>query len=113
MDDAAGRGDGRRDTRTTNRTGEQRGARRELARSPPGGTEGRAKPEWNRDVPVKVALNHGMSLRFYFEDPDGHLIEVYRQTAIACRPRPTALNRVIGDYRGTSVARVGHLDISQ
>jgi hypothetical protein len=98
MDDAEDRGDGRSDTGTTNRTGAQWGARRELALSRPGGTERRAKPEWNRDVPVKVALKHGMSLRFHVEDPDGHLIEVYWQTAIACRPRPTALNRVMGDY---------------
>ena len=90
MDDAEDRGDGRSDTETTNRTGEQRGARRELERSPPGGTERRAKPEWNRDVPVKVALDYGMSLLFYFEDPDGHLFEVYWQTAIACRPAGSA-----------------------
>jgi catechol-2,3-dioxygenase len=40
-----------------------------------------------RGVPVKVALNHGVSLSFYFEDPEGHLIEVYWPTGIACRPR--------------------------
>src|SRR5262245_45474892 len=40
-----------------------------------------------RGVPVKAALNHGVSLSFYFEDPEGHLIEVYWPTGVACRPR--------------------------
>ena len=39
-----------------------------------------------RGVPVKIALNHGVSLSFYFEDPEGHLIEVYWPTGVACRP---------------------------
>src|SRR4029453_17977697 len=40
-----------------------------------------------RGVPVKMALNHGVSLSFYFDDPEGHLIEVYWPTGIACQPR--------------------------
>jgi catechol-2,3-dioxygenase len=40
-----------------------------------------------RGVPVKMALNHGVSLSFYFDDPEGHLIEVYWSTGVACRPR--------------------------
>jgi len=40
-----------------------------------------------RGVPVKMALYHGVSLSFYFEDPEGHLLEVYWPTAVACRPR--------------------------
>ena len=40
-----------------------------------------------RGVPVKMALNHGVSLSFYFEDPEGHLLEVYWPTGVACRPR--------------------------
>ena len=28
-------------------------------------------------MPVKMALNHGVSLSCYFDDPEGHLIEVY------------------------------------
>ena len=40
-----------------------------------------------RGVPVKMALNHGVSLSFYFEDPEGHLIEVYWPTGVVCRPR--------------------------
>src|SRR5262245_56413580 len=40
-----------------------------------------------RGVPVKIALNHGVSLSFYFADPEGHLIEVYWPTGAACRPR--------------------------
>ena len=37
-------------------------------------------------VPVKMALNHGGSLAFYFDDPEGHLVEVYWPTGVACRP---------------------------
>jgi catechol-2,3-dioxygenase len=33
-----------------------------------------------------VALNHGASLAFYFDDPEGHLVEVYWPTGVACRP---------------------------
>jgi len=40
-----------------------------------------------RGVPVKMALNHGVSLSFYFDDPEGHLIEVYWSTGIDCLPR--------------------------
>ena len=40
-----------------------------------------------RGVPVKMALNHGVSLSFYFDDPEGHLIEIYWPTGAACRPR--------------------------
>jgi catechol-2,3-dioxygenase len=38
-----------------------------------------------RDVPVKMALNHGASIAFYFADPEGHLVEVYWPTGVACR----------------------------
>lgn len=38
-----------------------------------------------RDVPVKMALNHGASLAFPFEDLEGHLVEVYWPTGVACR----------------------------
>ena len=38
-------------------------------------------------VPVKMALNHGVSLSFYFVDPEGHMVEVYWPTRVACRPR--------------------------
>ena len=37
-------------------------------------------------VPVKMALNHGVSLSFYFDDPEGYLIEVYWPTGVSCRP---------------------------
>jgi catechol-2,3-dioxygenase len=40
----------------------------------------------DRGVPVKMALNHGVTLSFYFDDPEGHLIEVYWPTGVACRP---------------------------
>jgi catechol-2,3-dioxygenase len=38
-----------------------------------------------RGVPVKAAFNHGVSIAFYFEDPEGHLIEVYWPTGVAWR----------------------------
>jgi catechol-2,3-dioxygenase len=34
----------------------------------------------NRKVPIKFVLNHGVSFSFYFDDPDGHMIEVYWPT---------------------------------
>lgn len=33
-----------------------------------------------RDLPIKMQLNHGCSLAFYFDDPDGNMIEVYWPT---------------------------------
>lgn len=33
-----------------------------------------------RSIPIKFAFNHGASFAFYFEDPDGNLIEVYWPT---------------------------------
>jgi catechol-2,3-dioxygenase len=33
-----------------------------------------------RGIPIKFAFNHGASFAFYFEDLDGHLIEVYWPT---------------------------------
>ena len=31
-------------------------------------------------VPIKMVLNHGTQLSFYFDDPEGHLIEIYWST---------------------------------
>jgi catechol-2,3-dioxygenase len=36
-----------------------------------------------RGIPIKFAFNHGVSFAFYFDDPDGHLIEVYWPTGTA------------------------------
>jgi catechol 2,3-dioxygenase-like lactoylglutathione lyase family enzyme len=33
-----------------------------------------------RGIPIRFAFNHGVSLAFYFTDPDGHMIEVYLPT---------------------------------
>ena len=38
-----------------------------------------------RGVPIKMAFNHGVSLAFYFDDPEGHLVEVYWSTGVASR----------------------------
>jgi catechol-2,3-dioxygenase len=37
-------------------------------------------------VPIKMALNHGVSLSLYFEDPEGHVLEIYWPTGVACAP---------------------------
>src|SRR5262249_17699327 len=63
-----------------------------------------------RGVPVKMALNHGVSLSFYFADPEGHLIEVYWPTAVACRPLhgdPIDLARSEEALRRDMAARAG------
>jgi catechol-2,3-dioxygenase len=35
-----------------------------------------------KGLPVPFMFNHGVSFAFYFEDPDGHLIEVYWPTGM-------------------------------
>jgi len=40
-----------------------------------------------KQVPVKFAFNHGASFAFYFEDPDGNMIEIYWPTGVPC-PQP-------------------------
>ena len=40
-----------------------------------------------RGIPVKFQFNHGISFAFYFQDPEGNLIEVYWSTGLAC-PQP-------------------------
>jgi catechol-2,3-dioxygenase len=43
----------------------------------------------NRKIPVKFMFNHGVSFAFYFDDPDGHTIEVYWPTgARGSYPQP-------------------------
>lgn len=37
-----------------------------------------------RGLPVVRALNHGVSLAFYFPDPAGNLVEIYWPTGRAC-----------------------------
>ena len=39
----------------------------------------------DRKLEVKMALNHGVSVAFYFTDPDGNMVEVYWRTGIECR----------------------------
>ena len=33
-----------------------------------------------KGIPIKFVFNHGVSFSFYFDDPDGHMIEVYWPT---------------------------------
>ena len=41
-------------------------------------------------LPIKVAWNHGVSLAFYFEDPEGNLIEIYWATNVRGLRQPIA-----------------------
>ena len=41
----------------------------------------------DRDWPIRWALNHGVSLAFYFHDPAGNLIKLYWPTGVAY-PQP-------------------------
>lgn len=43
-----------------------------------------------RDIPIKFAADHGVSFAFYFNDPDGNMIEVYWPTR-QVRPNPEIL----------------------
>ena len=35
-----------------------------------------------KGLPIKLAFNHGSSLAFYVDDPEGHLIEIYWATNV-------------------------------
>jgi catechol-2,3-dioxygenase len=35
-----------------------------------------------RGIPIKLAFNHGCSLAFYFDDPEGNMVEVYWPTGL-------------------------------
>ena len=37
----------------------------------------------DRGVPIKRAVNHGVSLAFYFDDPEGNTIEIYWRTGLS------------------------------
>ena len=36
-----------------------------------------------RGIPIKMAVNHGVSLAFYFDDPEGNMVEIYWPTRLA------------------------------
>jgi quercetin dioxygenase-like cupin family protein/catechol 2,3-dioxygenase-like lactoylglutathione lyase family enzyme len=38
------------------------------------------------NIPIKFTANHGVSFAFYFDDPDGNMIEVYWPTGDLSRP---------------------------
>jgi catechol 2,3-dioxygenase-like lactoylglutathione lyase family enzyme len=40
----------------------------------------RSYEEVKEKVPIKFVFNHGMALSFYFDDPEGHNIEIYWST---------------------------------
>ena len=35
-----------------------------------------------RGIPIRLQFNHGISIAFYFHDPEGNLIEVYWRTGL-------------------------------
>ena len=35
-------------------------------------------------IPIKFQFNHGVSIAFYFDDPEGNMIEVYWRTGLEC-----------------------------
>src|SRR5713101_3628969 len=38
-----------------------------------------------KNIPIKFVFNHRVSFAFYFDDPDGNMIEVYWPTGLALR----------------------------
>jgi catechol-2,3-dioxygenase len=44
----------------------------------------------DRNIAVKFAFNHGVSFAFYFDDPDGHMVEVYWPTGALDYRQPYA-----------------------
>ena len=36
-------------------------------------------------IPIKLQFSHGVSIAFYFHDPEGNMIEVYWPTGLECR----------------------------
>jgi catechol 2,3-dioxygenase-like lactoylglutathione lyase family enzyme len=47
----------------------------------------RSYQEVKEKVPIKFVFNHGMALSFYFDDPEGHNIEIYWSTIPDYRDR--------------------------
>jgi catechol-2,3-dioxygenase len=43
-----------------------------------------------KNIPIKFAFNHHVSFAFYFDDPDGNMIEVYWPTGDLSRRQPHA-----------------------
>jgi catechol-2,3-dioxygenase len=41
-----------------------------------------------KGIPIKFVFNHGVSFAFYFDDPDGNMIEVYWSTGDLTRKQP-------------------------
>jgi catechol-2,3-dioxygenase len=43
-----------------------------------------------KNIPIKFAFTHRVSFAFYFDDPDGNMIEVYWPTGDLSRRQPHA-----------------------
>ena len=44
-----------------------------------------------RGIPIKFTFNHGVSFAFYFDDPDGNMVEVYWPTGDLRLKQPRAV----------------------
>jgi catechol-2,3-dioxygenase len=44
-----------------------------------------------RGIPIKFTFNHGVSFAFYFDDPDGNMVEVYWPTGDLRLKQPQAV----------------------
>jgi hypothetical protein len=40
------------------------------------------------NIPIKFVLNNGVSFSFYFDDPDGNMVEIYWPTGDLSRGQP-------------------------
>jgi catechol 2,3-dioxygenase-like lactoylglutathione lyase family enzyme len=54
-----------------------------------------------KGIPIKFAFTHGISFAFYFDDPDGHRIEVYWPTGAVA----AILSAAVPGARGSDTAR--------
>jgi hypothetical protein len=50
----------------------------------------------DRGLPIKMVLNHGVSLSFYFADPEGHMIELDMPAALEIFGALSRINGSIG-----------------
>jgi catechol-2,3-dioxygenase len=57
-----------------------------------------------RGIPIKFQFHHGVSIAFYFSDPEGNMIEVYWPTGLEHRQpsaQPIDLTQIGSEVTGT------------
>ena len=70
----------------------------------------------DRELPIRWALNHGVSLAFYFHDPAGNLIKLYCPTGVAYpqpHGHPIDLTQSDATLRQDVAALVAQLKVSK